>query len=43
MNLQLSPLREMVVDSQGEVDVKSSERKGWKESPAWRLSHFPSP
>jgi hypothetical protein len=41
--MEWAPLREMVVDSQGDVDKKSSESKGRRESPAWRLSHFPSP
>jgi hypothetical protein len=32
--MELSPLREMAVDSHGEVDKKSSEREGRRESPA---------
>jgi hypothetical protein len=34
VNMKWAPLREMVVDSQGVVDKKSSESKGRGESPA---------
>jgi len=41
--MDLSPLREMVVGSQGEVDKNSSERKEWREPSSWWLSRLPSP
>ena len=44
--MELPPLREKVVGSQGGVDKNSSERRERRERrepSAWRLSHLPSP